>query len=1373
MGAFEICKTSRSLSSWLKVATQGFGSIRRFALRAALLMAGIGPFVGAASSAQTAYLASGSPITLSGAFNAPMGVAVDANGNIFVADTGNNAVEELVAASGYTIKNLASGSFNAPRGVALDAYGNLFVADTGSSTVKVVSVASGYTTVSTLVPSGTFSPFIPTGVAIDKNGSLWTSNTDNAGHLGYLEFFSADGYRSPQVALGLNSTDPSPGVALDSSDNLFVGTTSAVVEIPPPGYDYGIDVAENLIGSGAGLAADASGNIFVADPVYNAVEEILSASANPNLITLGSGFNQPFGVAVDAHGNVFVADTGNNAVKEIPAGSASLDFAPVAVGTTTPPTATYVFVFTSGGTIGTPAVLTQGASGEDFTDAGTGTCTTNGPSHLYATDETCTVDVTFSPKHPGDRYGAIQLLNSSGAPMVTVLLHGMGSGPQITFAPGTQSTLGSGFSAPQGIAVDGSGNVIVGDTGNNAVKEISASTVRTLGSDFSGPQGVAVDGAGDIFVADTGHDAVKEIVAVNGVIPASPTVNTLGSGFNAPTAVAIDASGNVIVNDSGNGVLKEILADGGYTVVNTLSGSFKYPVLRATDASGNVFKADTANNRVQKMDLADPPQLTFAPTAVGSTSADNEQTVMVSNIGDQALNFPVPGTGNNASVSSGFTLQAPSTCPLLSNSSAPATLDPGSTCTYVVSFNPASAGTYNGSLILTDDNLNANSTQTLSLTGSGLTAQTITFTPPPSPVTFGVAPIPLTASATSGLAVTFSVVSGPGSITGNTLTVTGTGSIVIAANQAGDSTFAAATEVQQTITSNQATSTVSWAQPAAITFGTALSAAQLNATLNVPGGCTYSPALGTVLGAGTQTLTATCTPNDPADYTVPSPVTVSLTVHPAQLTVTASSASVAFGAPVPAITASYAGFVNGEGASALTTLPSCTTTYTTSSPAGAYPTTCSGGQAANYTIGYVPGVVTVGLASQSITFTAPATPVIFGAAPAALSASSSSGLPINFSAVGACAVVGNSLVYTSAGNCTVVASQAGNSDYSAAAAISYSVVVDQASPTITWPVPDAISYGTALSATQLDAVANVAGTLTYTATPTAGSPIGISNGTVLPVGSYLLTATFAPADVADYAGAIISVPFTVNPATSTIRSLSPAYVSAGGAGFTLTVTGTNFTSNSAVYWGSTALSTTYVSDTQLTASVTAAQIATEGIAGVSVLSADGNLSNAFQFAIDTASSTGPTMTVTTATVSAGGTATYSFTAPTNATILSASCLNLPAGASCSYSSGANAITITTSPATLKGTYQVTVVFIESAKTTSAGFLLPIFLLPLLLVRKNLRSRAGWFTACLALILLAGSFLATGCSNNTTVKTTSLTTTNTRASRSQVVTLIVD
>jgi hypothetical protein len=198
--------------------------------------------------------------------------------------------------------------------------------------------------------------------------------------------------------------------------------------------------------------------------------------------------------------------------------------------------------------------------------------------------------------------------------------------------------------------------------------------------------------------------------------------------------------------------------------------------------------------------------------------------------------------------------------------------------------------------------------------------------------------------------------------------------------------------------------------------------------------------------------------------------------------------------------------------------------------------------------------------------------------------------------------------------------------------------------------------------------------------------------------------------------------------------------------FTLTVNGSGFITGSTVYWGTSALTTTYVSATQLTAQVPAADIAAVGTIAITVQTPTpgGGTSNAWQFEVDSVSSgsTAPTITSTTETVAAGSTASYPVTMPSSVTSVSISCLNLPTGASCSYSSTTNTVTITTSSTTPKGTYQITVVFTETV--TGAAFLLPILLLPLGFMRKKLAARGIWLTACLGLVLMATAALSIGC-----------------------------
>jgi hypothetical protein len=168
----------------------------------------------------------------------------------------------------------------------------------------------------------------------------------------------------------------------------------------------------------------------------------------------------------------------------------------------------------------------------------------------------------------------------------------------------------------------------------------------------------------------------------------------------------------------------------------------------------------------------------------------------------------------------------------------------------------------------------------------------------------------------------------------------------------------------------RATPALTWATPAAITYGTPLSDSQLDAQAGwtvggspvaVPGTFTYSPAAGTILNAGSQTLAVHFVPADTADYNTPADQTVSLTVNPAVLTVTAGSASRVYGAANPALTYSITGFVNNDPATVVSGTPILTTAATAGSPPGNYAITSdvSPLSAANYTFSPVNGTLTV------------------------------------------------------------------------------------------------------------------------------------------------------------------------------------------------------------------------------------------------------------------------------------------------------------------------------------------------------------------------------------------------------------------------------
>jgi len=334
----------------------------------------------------------------------------------------------------------------------------------------------------------------------------------------------------------------------------------------------------------------------------------------------------------------------------------------------------------------------------------------------------------------------------------------------------------------------------------------------------------------------------------------------------------------------------------------------------------------------------------------------------------------------------------------------------------------------------------------------------------------------------------------------------------------------------------------------------------------------------------------------------------------------------------------------------------------------------------------------------------------------------------------------------------------------------------QTTPTVT-VTPSTMSITTAQPLTVTVAVSGGSGKATPTGSVTLtgggySNTQSLSSGSTqfsitagsLSTGIDTFTANYTPdsnssSTYNNAAGTSLAVAVTVpaNP-SPVIGSMLPTFTSAGGAAFTLTVTGSGFVSGSTVYWGTSALTTTYGSATQLTAQVPATDIASAGNTAVTVQtpSPGGGTSSALQFEVDSigSRSTPPTFTTLTATVTAGSPATYPVTLPSSVESASVTCLNLPTGAACSYSATTNKVTITTTSATPKGTYQITVVFTETVSGAATSWiLLPILLLPLVFLRRKLMNRGIWVTACLGMVLLAAAAYTAGCGGGGSSTTT--------------------
>jgi large repetitive protein len=801
--------------------------------------------------------------------NAPNDVAVDGKGDLFIADSFNDRVVELPwTGGGYGAQTTVASGLDNPVGVAVDKAGDLFVVDyNNSQVVEVPWTGSGYITPRVLPATGLNGPG---SVAVDGTGNVFITD---AGNNRVVEL-SGSGYGT-QTTVGSGLDDPT-GVAVDGAGDVFIADlgNNRVVEVPLTVSGYGTETtipATGLNGAQA-VAVDRKGDVFIVDYNNNRVVELPSTGGgyDPQITIPATGLLYPSGVTVDGAGDVFIADGVHSRVVEVQTQLTNLGTANVcAAGQTSPSpcnqTVTLVYDVTTGSTLGTPQVLTQGAPNLDFTLASGSTCT-----GAVMAVSTCTVNVTFRPQFAGLRSGAVHIVDNSGNVLASTLVYGTGEGPQIAFGPGTQSAVGSGLNQPQDVALDGKGDVFIVDTGNNRVVEVPANgggQTTIADSGLNNPQGVAVDGAGDVFIADTdnyrvlelpwtgsGYGAQTTLLADGSILPAGvavdgggnvfltdylgdgvielpwtgsgygPQITLLTGGLDGPLGIAVDGKGDVFIADSGNSRVVELpWTESGYSAqVTVLSSGLSYPFGVAVDGAGDVFIADTGNSRVVELpwtgsgygaqvavpvsglnsplgvtvdatgnifiedrndisvvelQRSQPPSLSFASTNVGQTSSDSPKSVTVENIGNQPLNAIAPGV----SISANFTQVPGSGTP--ADCSASFSLTPGASCNLSISFKPEEDGTINGAAVLTDNALNGNpATQSITLTGTGVaTAPTLSFVVPNQ--TYGAAPFAVNATSNSTGAITYSVVSGPATISGNILTLTGPGTVVLLASQ--------------------------------------------------------------------------------------------------------------------------------------------------------------------------------------------------------------------------------------------------------------------------------------------------------------------------------------------------------------------------------------------------------------------------------------------------------------------------------------------------------------------------------------------------------------------------------------------------------------
>ena len=240
-------------------------------------------------------------IGLAASFDNPMGVAVDSNRTIFVADTGKSIIRKISPSGNVTtLAGSAAASFNNPKGVTVDYFGNVFVADTGNNQIRKISPSGSVTTLAGS-DSGGFADgmgvaakfFNPTGVAVDVNGSIYVADYSNhrirkISPSGSVTTLAGSGSQGFADGMGLAASFNNPtGVAVDKNGMVFVADykNHRIRKISPLGN------VTTLAGNGSNAFADGVG--------------------------LAAFFNCPYGVAVDSNGSIYVGDEGNSKIRKI------------------------------------------------------------------------------------------------------------------------------------------------------------------------------------------------------------------------------------------------------------------------------------------------------------------------------------------------------------------------------------------------------------------------------------------------------------------------------------------------------------------------------------------------------------------------------------------------------------------------------------------------------------------------------------------------------------------------------------------------------------------------------------------------------------------------------------------------------------------------------------------------------------------------------------------------------------------------------------------------------------------------------------------------------------------------------------------------
>jgi len=636
----------------------------------------------------------------------PSSIAVDASGNIYIIDGnlsvtyGNNRIRKINATTGIITTVAGNGALgysgdgsaatsaalSDPCGIAVDKFGNLYIAESLNERIRKVNAATGIIT--TVAGNGTqgysgdgsaaTSAQLdnPNGVAVDAAGNLYIADGNN------------NRIRKVNVTTGIITTVAGNGNQGYSGDG---GAATS---------------AQLAIAYQSGLAVDAAGNIYIADCYNNRIRKVNAATkiittvaGNGTQGYSGDGgaatsaqLDWPWGVAVDASGNIYIADEVNNRIRKVTA----------ATGIITTVAGNGTWGYSGDGGAATSAEM-SGPTGVALNATGNLYIVDHGSCIIRKVDATTGIITTVAGDTNGYFWGdgiaatSSKLDSPYGVAIdatgnIYIADEGNNRIRKVTAATGIISTVagngiggysGDGDAAtsaemnrPGGVALDAAGNLYIADIGNNRIRKVDATsgiitTVAGNGTQgYSGdgdaatsaqlawPYGVAIDAAGNLYIADYFNYRIRKVDAATGVITTvagNGTKGYSGDGDAAtsaqlawPTGVAVDVAGNLFIADKNNQRIRKVDAATG--VITTVAGNGTYgysgdggpatsaqlnfPYGMAVDAAGDLYIADRQNNRIRKVDAATGTITTIAGNNFGGYWGDVGAATSIS------LNYP-------------------------------------------------------------------------------------------------------------------------------------------------------------------------------------------------------------------------------------------------------------------------------------------------------------------------------------------------------------------------------------------------------------------------------------------------------------------------------------------------------------------------------------------------------------------------------------------------------------------------------------------------------------------------------------------------------------------------------------------------------------